>query len=283
VTSHDNVLKRIKDLPAAPDVAHRLMRIVRDPDYEADDLLSAVEVDPSITSLLLKTVNSSFIALRQPVGSLRQAIVLLGGKKIVDLVLALTASDMFTGLSGGYILEQRGLWQHSVAVAAASEAIATRAKMDKGGMSFTAGLLHDLGKIVLNSLVEESAEEMGNTVTSGRETFLDLERQILGTDHCEMGGLVGEKWNLPEPIVHAIRNHHTPEMAPEGESRDLTRIVHAADVTCMTMGIGLGLDGMCYDLDDDAMRGLGLDESALAHTTLDVLDRLKDVEEFLKL
>ena len=113
----DQVLQNVRELPPAPDVAWRVMRIVRDPEYDADDLLRAVELDPSLTSALLRTVNSSLVGLRQPAGSLQQAIVLLGGKKIVDLVLTISASDSYVGLSGGYVLEQRGLWRHPYTVA----------------------------------------------------------------------------------------------------------------------------------------------------------------------
>jgi len=279
----EQVLQSVRNLPPAPDVAWRVMRTVRDPDYEADDLLRAVELDPSVTSLLLKTVNSSLVGLRQPAGSLQQAIVLLGGKKIVDLVLTISTAGSFGDLEGGYVVEARGLWRHCVTVAVTAELLASRTKTKHRGMAFTAGLLHDLGKIVLNEHVEGARDALYADNDAGGRTFLESEREILGTDHCEMGAAVGEKWKLPDDLVEAIRHHHDPSQAPEGLPRTLARLVHVADATCMSMGIGLGADGLSYDVDPEALEALGLDEQDLAMLSLDILDRLGEVEEFLKL
>ncbi len=283
MNTRERVLKSVKDLPPAPDVALRVMRTVRDPNYEAEDLLRAVELDPSVTSLLLKTVNSSLVGLRQPAGSLQQAVVLLGGKKIVDLVLTITTAGSFSELEGGYVVEARGLWRHCVTVAMTTELLATRTKTRHGGMAFTAGLLHDLGKIVLNEHVEGARDALYEDSEVGGRTFLQSEREILGTDHCEMGAAVGGKWNLPDDLVECIRHHHDPSQAPEGPPRTLAQLVHVADATCMSMGIGLGTDGLSYDVDAQAMEALGVEEQDLAMLSLDILDRLGEVEEFLKL
>jgi putative nucleotidyltransferase with HDIG domain len=282
MTAPQEILDRVKELPAAPDVAWRVMQIVQNEEYEGDDLLRAVEVDPSITSLLLRTVNSSYVGLRQPVGSLQQAIVMLGGRKIVDIVLALSTAKYFTGMRGGYVLEHRGLWRHSVAVAGACEILSSQTKAKDGGLAFTAGLLHDLGKIVLNAYVEQSSQELIDHTESGECSFLEAEREVLGTDHCEMGALVGEKWKMPESLVVAIAHHHHPSGAPEGTGRILAHLAHLADAACMTMGIGLGVDGLSYELDAVAMEELGLEESDLARTSLKILDRLRETEEFLQ-
>jgi putative nucleotidyltransferase with HDIG domain len=283
MSARDAVLESVENLPPAPDVAWRVMRIVRDPEYDADDLLRAVELDPSVTSILLKTVNSSLVGLRQPAGSLQQAIVLLGGKKIVDLVLTISAASSFTGLSGGYVLEQRGLWRHCVTVASATETLAARTRRDHGGLAFTAGLLHDLGKIVLNTHVEGAGDAFRGVADGDDLSFLAAEQDVLGTDHCEMGAVVAQKWKLPEDLVHAIRHHHQPSGAPAGTPRTLAQLVHVADATCMTMGIGLGLDGLSYDTDEQALEDLGLDEEELSLLELEILDRLDQVEEFIEL
>jgi putative nucleotidyltransferase with HDIG domain len=278
----DRILKSVEELPAAPDVAWRVLRIVSSNDYDGDDLLRAVEVDPSITSLVLKTVNSSLYGLRQPAGSLKQAIVLLGGGKIVDLVVALSSAEFFTSLRGGYVLERRGLWRHSVAAANAAEIVASRTGADHGGLAFTAGLLHDLGKIVLNAFIDQTSGELLDRAEKGEESFLTAERRVLGTDHCEIGGLVAERWKMPEVLVEAIRNHHTPESAAEGPARTLARLTHVADVAALSMGIGLGTDGLCYRLDPDSLDALGIENGDLSRLSIEILDRLRETEEALQ-
>lgn len=256
------ILRSVEAIPSMPEVAHRVLKIIRE-DHDIDRLIDAVELDPGLTGLLLRTVNSSSVAPRTPVVSVRHALVMLGVRRIVCLVLGMCVGRFFTALEGGYVVKDRGLWDHSVGVAVASEHVAGRCSDAPGDLAFTAGLLHDLGKIALNALVEENLAEMLGRM-DGR-TFLEVEREILGTDHAAVGRLIAEAWKLPEPLILAIAHHHEPEGTPEGPARTLARIVHVADFLALSGGIGIGAGGLAVAVCEESAEALGLTSPERMH------------------
>jgi HD-like signal output (HDOD) protein len=156
-----------------------------------------------------------------------------------------------------------------------------------GGMddeeAYVAGMVHDLGKIVLNDYVRFGYGIIARLVEEDRVPFMEAERQVLGFDHAQVGGLIIEQWNLPEAYMYAARYHHTPEDLPE-ESRAFRRVVdviHVSNALCLMLGAGLGADGLQYYLSEEALSRLGIEN--IEPWLSDFVDLMAEVEEELRM
>ncbi len=145
-------------------------------------------------------------------------------------------------------------------------------------MTYTAALLHDTGKVVLNSSLKEAYHEVLNKVLNNNTSFLEAEESILGFNHAQVGARIAEKWNLPPELVEAIEFHHDPDNAQVNPK--LTAIVHVADAVCVAMGIGIGVDGMLYPISAKAMDILGLQDTDIESIISEMTDLCADQQSF---
>jgi putative nucleotidyltransferase with HDIG domain len=149
----------------------------------------------------------------------------------------------------GYDLGPKQLWEHSLATALTAAEVAKHLGVRDPADAFTAGLLHDLGKVVLGNFIDVDLNEIMGLVRSEEVSFDEAERAVLGMDHAEVAAILLHNWKLPQEIVDAVRWHHRPALW-EGEDDTLVSIVHLADVLCMDIGFGVGNDGLKYRLDE---------------------------------
>jgi putative nucleotidyltransferase with HDIG domain len=177
---------------------------------------------------------------------------------------------------GGYGLLPGALWTHSVAVALACQLIAGRHDRQQRGLLFTVGLLHDIGKIVLNEYVAAEYAEIVRVVRQEQLTFLEAERRVLGVTHAEVGEEVAKRWELPDPIPVCIRYHHEPAELPTPDPT--VDIVHLADAVCLLMGIGGGDDSQLYRVDAAARARAGLKEEEFEKIGATIVAELKSVQ-----
>ncbi|MCP5067381.1 MAG: HDOD domain-containing protein [bacterium] len=228
----------VGDLPGIPSVASKVMTATADPNTSADDLRQVIETDPALAVRILKVANSSLYAFSRGIETLRHAIALLGFRTVENLVMAASLRDVFTNFG----LSEKLLWEHSTLAGAVSARLSAYGPIDVDRESaFTAGLLHDLGKIALaNSAREQYSKIIMRTYNEGI-AFRDAEREEFGFDHAELGALVGEKWKLPERLVHAIcYHHHDPADYPDGppEAGRLIALTAVATRCCSRLGYG---------------------------------------------
>jgi putative nucleotidyltransferase with HDIG domain len=195
------------------------------------------------------------------------------------MVLCMSVAPMVRKPVKGYDLDAGHLWQHSIAVAICAEKIAAKRRPEAQPHAFTAGLLHDVGKVLLGTFIEVDDQPIKEMVEMDDLTFNEAERMVLGVDHAEVGALLLEKWNLPSSVVSATRWHHEPARLDD-DSRDLGDLIHVSDVICLDCGWGLGSDGLQYRLDEDAAARLNLKagdaDEAAAHVLIG-LDELLQV------
>ncbi|MBW2468388.1 MAG: HDOD domain-containing protein, partial [Deltaproteobacteria bacterium] len=175
------------------------------------------------------------------ISSVRQAIVLLGWKRLLQVVMTICMSPLMNKTIPGYDLPRGALWQHSVAVSVAAEILVKALKIPDADEVFTAALLHDVGKLILGGFVKEDLQQIEDMVTKGI-TFDVAESMVLGTNHAEIGGQILGKWSFPAELVSAVQWHHDPESCEE--SCNLSDIVHVAN----TMGIMTGYGKIDQDL-----------------------------------
>ncbi len=233
------------ELRSLPSTTMRLMSLLDDATVAADEVLDVIEKDPSLTANLLKLSNSAYYGLRRQVGSAREALVMLGNKTIVNLAFATSMGDILRGPLAGYHLERNELWFHALGTAiGASKLVSLEGEAGLRERAFTAGLVHDIGKLMLNRSLKENLVQLPPQADS--QTLLAAETDILGFDHAEAGAALGAAWNFPSSLVQLIGAHHVPSPGDEiwqgmdEEVHTLLRAVAGANVVTAYCGFGGG-------------------------------------------
>jgi putative nucleotidyltransferase with HDIG domain len=212
--------------------------------------------------------------LPSKVGSVRQAVMLLGFKRLMQMVIATCTSTIMDRTVPGYDLSAGELWRHAIAVSVAAEGLVRELQIKAPEEIFTAALLHDVGKLILGQFVQGDYPKIELALEQGL-SFETAESIVLGTDHAEIGAQVLAKWSFPEEIVNAVRWHHKPERA-NGESTMLD-IVHVANMLCLMIGIGVGREGLHYAPSTEATVRLGLKPQHLEKVASQTLQWANDL------
>jgi len=179
----------------------------------------------------------------------------------------------------GYDLEPRALLSHSIGTALAAEDLARHLGFPDDGALFTAGLLHDMGKIVLNPFVMETRSRFDVLLEETDTPFDVLEKDVLGVSHPEAGAWLMRQWHFPESMVETVAWHHRPREAPSQHRNAL--MIHLADTLVYSQGVGDGIDGFRYRVDDGAAEALGLRTRDLERIASGILDPLGELESMM--
>lgn len=272
------IVEAVNDMPALPNVVIKVMELTEDPSSTAQDINEVLNHDQGMTAKVLRMANSAFYGFPRRIATVTDATLFLGFKTVRSIVIAASVSDMLNKEMAGFALAPGELWRHSQCVAIAARYIAKISKFTYVDLAFTAGLLHDIGKVILNDSVKDSYHEVVDSALTRNVPFMIAENDVLGFNHAAVGSKIAEKWNLPPELVEAIACHHDPEQAQINKS--ITAIVHVADALCMSMGIGIGVDGMLYPFSEQALQTLGLKESDLDAIISQLADIFTDQQSF---
>ena len=264
-------LKNLQSLPTLPAIVGKLTRMIGDENTTAPQIASLIEKDQVLTGKVLKMVNSAFYGFPRRISTVANAIVLLGFNVIRTLVI--TASIFETMQSSDL-----SLWEHSLGTAAAAGLLAQRLGLKNPEEVTTAGLLHDLGKVVIRTEFPELYKQIREKVVQEKRYFYEAEKEILGLDHGEIGRLLANQWNLPERLVEPIAYHHQPEKARKFKKE--TAIVHFADIMTRAEDYGSGGDPWVPPLSAWAWKKLKLTEEDLAELIPIFEERLLELRFF---
>jgi len=267
------VEQRIGDMEVLPNVVMKLLSFTDDDDHSLKDVVAVIQNDPSLTTSVLRVANSAAYAPRTAVTTLSRAIVMLGEKMVTGIAIGSCLSHMYNDSLDGYESVKGEFWNHSLRSAIAAKQISGYALKDiQGDFAFTAGLLHDIGKSVISDFLIGSSEMLRNWLESGQvEDFIQAERNLLGTDHAEVGYAISVKWGLPEILCDVIKYHHQPGQAPE-EERGVLYTVHLGDMVAQLGGSGTGSDNLAYKIDENYKDYINIDERNLDLVFLQVQD-----------
>lgn len=274
----ESVLEKVTSIPSMPTAANTVVGLLKDPDVDVNTLMRAIEFDQGLTSNVLRLANSAYFAGPRTIGSLRDAIVRLGMNRIFQLVIMSAIVPVARHEIRGYDLPPGKLLEHSIAVAIGAEEIAKTLNVKAPFLTFTAGLLHDLGKVVLSTFIEVDVQRIVNLAYSGEASFEAAEAEVLGIDHAETGAMLLQAWNLPEGIVSAVKYHHRPEDL-DGENL-VVDLVHLADSLALSNGLGRGFDGLNYKPSPLVLERRRLDDNSIAEVVgkmVEGIDEFRDL------
>lgn len=229
----ESLIEEVVDLHTLPVIVLEADRLMRDPRTSAQQVADLLSRDPALAGRILRLVNSPIYGFQKRIGNLTQAIVILGFQTVKNLMLTVSVIESFrTGGSQGF--DYPRFWAHSVGCAIAAGEIARLANAPHAEEAYIAGLLHDVGKLVVGQHLPELWETIAGHMAAGMpETEAEVE--VLGRDHSDIGGMLARAWSLPPSLVDAIRDHHHPgESGAEVSAAD---VVHLADILVTALGI----------------------------------------------
>lgn len=278
-----DAVKKVTTIATLPEVTAKIIATVEDPKSSAQALHKIVSHDPALVTRILKVVNSAFYGLPGQIGSIERAIVMLGLNAVKNIAVAASLGQLFRGAKLCEGFSAKDLWRHCIAVGVASRDIAKQMKLPMADEAFLAGMIHDTGVLVSLQLWPEQlrgvCERARLAESAAGPSFCDLEREMIGADHQQLGQALAEHWKFPRACQLVAGFHHNP-VALGDPNRLLVGIVYAADTICCQSKHGFNLTAVHQKLDDAGLADLKLDR-ALIDRTAQNLDGLLDVASAL--
>ena len=277
-----DLIAKVKTLTPVSQAALNLVNLLDRPDINNEDIVCVLKFDNVLTAKLLRACNSPIFAFEEPISSVDQAVLILGHQQILRLALSISFSSTLSVPLPGYATHARELWRHSLTTALAADNIAkTNSAIESHpSIAFTAGLLHDIGKLVLGQvLTADFQSAIRARVTQAGHSRADAEKEVVGVDHPEVGKCLLQSWRLPDEIVEAVANHHHPVSKPEPK---LSSIVHAANGVAHLIGSDLGWGEFAVRTDAAAIEALGIDREKLDELMIAAHDSVSQVESLMR-
>jgi len=239
--SMDNILDTIDDLSPIPQTALKILRLFQSAQSDIKDITHELAKDQVLSGQTLKLCNSPLFSGMVKIDTLKEAVLLLGEEMLIKSVITAAVNAYYsqTGTSG-YSLCKGGLFFHAVGVASAAEKIAEKSDKPNLKLAYTAGLLHDIGKVILDQYIAESAPLFFRKFNVENENFIRSEKKILGITHCEAGTILAKKWNFSTELCEVIQLHHTPEKAIA--NKNLAYTIYLADLLTKKFNAGYDLE-----------------------------------------
>jgi putative nucleotidyltransferase with HDIG domain len=236
-TDLEKIILETIDVPSLPTVAMKALELINDDGSSIDELEKIISRDQSFSSRLLRIANSPYYGMNRRIDTISSGVMLIGFNTMKSLVVAASLKDMHRK----YGLFEQKLWEHSLGVSVASSLLAQSTKMAQPEEALVAGLIHDVGKTILNNSIPEKYMVIAQKAHDGQAMFNEVETEMLGYNHCEVGALIARKWKLPKNLEVVIEYHHAEELpAFEDKAYEaLCQIVGVADAICLTQAIGI--------------------------------------------
>ena len=259
------IVKKVSTIATLPEVTAKIISTVEDPKSSATRLHQIVSHDPALVTRILKVVNSAFYGLPGQIASVERAIVLLGLNAIKNIAVAASIGQLFRAgkLCDGF--SAKDLWTHCIAVGVTARDLAKQMKLPIADEAFLAGMIHDVGILLQLQTSPEQLKEVCEKAKTSESNFCELERQVIGIDHQQLGAALAEQWKFPHSCQLVAGHHHNP-MALSDQHRILVALVYVADVICCQSRHGFNLTAFRQTLDPAALAAAGLDPAAVDRT-----------------
>jgi HD-like signal output (HDOD) protein len=242
-----------------PSIFYEISEAIADPKSSVSHIAALVDKDTSLAARMLQLANSAFYGFPTRIDSILKAITLIGIRQLNTLVLGIYATEAFKNISAIFI-DMQSFWKHSLACGIVARILSSYRVSQITEKFFLAGLLHDVGRLVLISSLPELAAEAFRSANRTQSILTDVEESLLGFTHAHLGGLLSEKWHFPKLLENAIRYHHRP-MGPEASFE--AALVHVADVVANALGTGSSGEHYVPPLDPAAWEALEMPSGVL--------------------
>ncbi|MHC9539203.1 MAG: HDOD domain-containing protein [Vulcanimicrobiota bacterium] len=230
-----------KDLKTLPATFYQVSALLEDPTSTAGDVGRVISADQVLSAKLLAMVNSSFYGFSSKISSITKAAATIGFAGVRNLVLSTSVTDLFLMHSGDEAFNRVDLWKHCLGCGIAAKVIGNLLRRPDCEELFVAGLLHDIGKVIIDQYMNAKFVRILNYAENTCRLLIEAESEVLGYTHCQVGEMVASRWELSLPVREAIVNHHCPSTAPEYSVQ--AAIVHCAN--SIVQGLTLGHSGNC--------------------------------------
>jgi putative nucleotidyltransferase with HDIG domain len=224
----DDIARSVSAVRPIPQIALKIIRMINDGNYNMNEVADEIKKDQIITAAVIRLCNSSYFGLKEKIDSINRAFLLIGEKHLFQMIVSASLENSFSDVKQGYSLCKGGLFQHSVGTAVIAEELARFIGIVQPGIAYTAGLLHDIGKVVLDQYISSAYTFFYRRTQIDMVELGEAEKETLGFTHTEAGSLLGESWSLNERLIDTIRHHHHPEHA--SVDSELVHVVYLADL-----------------------------------------------------
>jgi HD-like signal output (HDOD) protein len=262
------------ELVSPPNTYLQLNELIQDSNSSVDDFSAVINTDPALATRLLKIVNSPFYGFPSQINTISRAITIIGTRELTHLVLATSVLNSFKGIPES-LINMNEFWRNCFACAITSKMLAEECGQRATERYFIAGLLHNIGSLVLYKSVPELAGEAIRSAEFGHEVLFKAEQRLLGFDHTEVGQALVKAWRLPHSLEEVARYHHSPSDA-EDFPLDVA-IVHIADVLVSSAQLGHSGDKHVPPMDAAAWDLLGLNEHQIPDLLQQVVTHIEQL------
>lgn len=268
------ILQENFEVPSLPTIYIEINKAINNPRTSTADIASIISKDTGLTARLLRIANSAFYGFPQKIDSIKRALVCIGTRELHNLVLCTSIVPLFKGISEK-IVSMKSFWQHSIGCGLTAKIIATYLNDPNPDRFFVAGLLHDIGKLLICKCIPEKANETLIQCKNNNDLCYEAEKKLLGFDHTDTGHMLLENWNIPTSIEESVSFHHKPDQAKRYPLE--TAIVHISDITINAMQLGSSGEHFVPPLNEKAWKITGLKPTMLDLIIQQMKRQIKEV------
>ncbi|MBC8414149.1 MAG: HDOD domain-containing protein [Nitrospira sp.] len=238
IPEKNELINKAGDLKVLPFVARKLLSTISEENVSINDISDIIEKDQTIAARVLKISNSALYGLRHEITSLNQALMVLGLKTVRSLVLSISTRSLYKNFG----MKEQIIWDHSVGAGISAKLISAHLGSEVADVAFIGGLMHDLGKVVMNNETPDAYTEVIMRSYNDETDSMSAETEVYGYNHTEIGAGVTEKWGFSPMLINILKNHHLQNVTLESFDNPISAksvaCVNLADFVCKKLGIG---------------------------------------------
>ncbi|MCC5816332.1 MAG: HDOD domain-containing protein [Leptospira sp.] len=276
----DEILKDVNRLPAISSVVTKVLQMVQNPDVNIQELADEISKDPAITASVIKLSNSAYYRAAKPIRTVSEALMTLGTKTVKEIILLTAAKGILAKDLPGYQLDADQLWLQSLLVAELSARIAAHKKLKiPRDLVFTAGLLCNVGKLVLSQFFQPLLFKIKGELETSEIPFPEVEKKHLGYTHMEISAKLLRQWEFPDELIDVVEHYTDPSEAKINQ--ELVSVVHIASTICVVSGVGIDIGGISIPLTKIALDKTGVTDADIQAYFMKIPELEKHIAELL--